>query len=298
MSVPITVHPLSDGFAAALSGVDMRLARDASIANEVVDILKKYPVCVVRHAEPLSDEEHIAFSHLLGPVEAKPVLTVSARGQNRIPHHEIIDQSNLNETGEIYADEDRRLAFKRANRLWHTDMSFHSVRATYSLLSAHVLPPDGGPATELADMRAAYDALPRDTKSKIDGLVAEHSYWHSRVAGGGPEATPEERASRPPARHPLVHDRHGRKALYLASHASHIEGLPTEESRVLLDELMAFATRPRFVYAHHWQVGDVLIWDNLATMHRARPFNDRYQIRDVRRTTCREADPRGQISPG
>ena len=295
--MPISVHPLSDGFAATLSGVDMRASHDSSVVDEVGRILMEYPVCVVRHAEPLSDEEHIAFSCLLGPVEAKPVLTVSSRGENRIPHHEIIDQSNLNETGEVYADEDRRLAFKRANRLWHTDMSFHTVRATYSLLSAHALPPDGDPATEFADMRAAFQALSTEKKNRINGLVAVHSYWHSRVAGGGPEATPEERASRPPARHPLVHDRHGRKALYIASHASDIEGLPTEEGQALLEELMAFATQPQFVYAHRWQIGDVVIWDNLATMHRARPFDDRHQIRDVRRTTCREADPGGSISP-
>lgn len=291
--MPITIQPLSDGFAAEIAGVDLRAAVTDRQLAEIVDALSIYPVCVVRHETPLSDEEHIAFSRLLGPVEAKPVLTVSAAGTNRIPHFEIIDQSNLNETGSIYADEDRRLAFKRANRLWHTDMSFHSIRATYSLLSAHVLPSDGGPATEFADMRAAYDALSRETKERINGLVAEHSYWHSRIAGGGPEATAEEKASRPPARHPLVHVRHGRKALYLASHASHIVGWPVEEGRALLEELMAFATQPRFVYAHHWQVGDVLIWDNLATMHRARPFDDRNQVRDVRRTTCREANPKG-----
>ena len=83
----------------------------------------------------------------------------------------------------------------------------------------------------------------------------------------------------------------GRKALYVASHASHIVEWPEEDGRALLDELLAFATQPQFIYAHQWQVGDVVIWDNLATMHRARPFDDRNQIRDVRRTTCREADP-------
>ncbi|MGB0630606.1 MAG: TauD/TfdA dioxygenase family protein [Alphaproteobacteria bacterium] len=285
----LTIQPISDGFAVVLTGIDLRDAHDPVILAEVLDALARFPVCVVRHEDPLSDDEHIAASRLLGPVEARPVLTVSDGGANRIPHYEIIDQSNLDETGAIYADQDRRLAFKRANRLWHTDMSFHSVRATYSLLSAHVLPEGGGPPTEFADMRAAYDALPEMTKQRLGGMVAEHSYWYSRVAGGGPEATPEELASRPPARHPLVHERHGRKALYLASHASHIVGLPAQEGRDLLDELMSLATRPEFVYAHDWRVGDVVIWDNLATMHRARPFDDRNHIRDVRRTTCQEA---------
>jgi len=287
----VIARQIGKSFAAEVYGIDLwqKLAPDD--IKKLKTILDRYPVAVFRHHTPLTDEEHISFSRLLGPVESKPVLTTSASGKNRIPHFEIIDQSNLDESGGIYADDDRRLAFKRANRLWHTDMSFHSNRATWSLLSAHTLPSDGGPPTEFANMRAAYKALPEDMKRKIDRLTAEHSYWYSRVAGGGPPATAEELASRPPARHPLVHERGGRKALYVASHASHIVEWPEEDGRALLDELLAFATQPQFIYAHQWQVGDVVIWDNLATMHRARPFDDRNQIRDVRRTTCREADP-------
>jgi alpha-ketoglutarate-dependent 2,4-dichlorophenoxyacetate dioxygenase len=284
------IRALQSEFAAEFGGIDLRRGTDDSTVAEIVRAMEVFPVAVVRHSVPLKDEEHIAFSRRLGPVEAKPVLTVAANGGNRIPHFEIIDQSNLDETGGIYADDDRRLAFKRANRLWHTDMSFHPVRATYSLLSAHALPPDGGPPTEFADMRAVYDALPENMKSRIANLSAEHSYWHSRVMGGGPPATADEIASRPPAQHPLVHERGGRRTLYIASHASRIVGWPEDEGRALLAELMEFATRPKFVYAHQWQVGDVLIWDNLATMHRARPFDDRNQVRDVRRTTCRERD--------
>lgn len=287
----LDVRPLHPTFGAELTGIDLRRDTDGASVAGLVRAMDEFAVCVVRHTLPLSDEEHIAFSRRLGPVEARPVLTVAASGENRIPHYEIIDQSNLDETGGIYADDDRRLAFKRANRLWHTDMSFHPIRATYSLLSAHALPPGGGPPTEFTDMRAVYDALPADMKTRIGGLAAEHSYWYSRVAGGGPPATAEEIASRPPAQHALVHERGGRKALYIASHASHVIGWPEDEGRALLEELMDFATRPQFVYAHEWRVGDMLIWDNLATMHRARPFDDRRQVRDVRRTTCREAVP-------
>ncbi len=206
-----------------------------------------------------------------------------------MPYPEIIDQSNMDETGEIYADEDRRLAYKRANRLWHTDMSFYDVRATYSLLSGHVVPPNGG-ETEFTDMRAAWDAVPAARRPELESLVVEHSYWHSRVLGGGPEPTPEERRTRPPAQHKLVHvhEPSGRKALYLASHAMGIVGWETARARALIEELMAVATEPRFVYAHHWRRGDVLIWDNLATMHRATAFDDRVFKRDMRRTTCRE----------
>ena len=125
-----------------------------------------------------------------------------------------MDQCNRDEVGEIYADDDRGLAYKRANRLWHTDMSFYDVRATYSLLSAHAVPPSGA-ETEFTDMRAVWDALPLSLKDEVAGLVAEHSYWHSRVLGGGPEPTEEERRTRPPARHSLahVHAPSGRTAL-------------------------------------------------------------------------------------
>ncbi len=289
--MPVSFHPLKPGFAAKIEGIDLHDSLEDSQVAAVSAMLAVYPVCVVHHETPLSDDEHITFSQRLGPIEAASILTVSAQGRNRRPRSEIIDQGNLDQDGVILPEGDRRLAFKRANRLWHTDMSFHPNRATYSLLSAHVLPPDGGPPTEFTDMRAAYDALSESMKHRISDLSAEHSYWYSRVSGGGPEPTEEELASRPPARHPLVHVRHGRKALYLASHASRIVGWPEDEGLALIRELMALATREEFTYAHYWNTGDILIWDNLATMHRARPFEDQTFVRDVRRTTCREARP-------
>ena len=148
-------------------------------------------------------------------------------------------------TAAVFREDDRQLLFKRANRLWHTDLSFHPVRATYSLLSAHHLPPGGGPDTEFADLRAAYDALPQAMKARLEHLVAWHSYWHSRVLGGGPEATKEERESRPPAAHRLVqiHPGSGRKTLYLASHAFCIDGMDDEAARALLEELTGLRHR-------------------------------------------------------
>ena len=286
----LTAKPLHPLFAAELAGIDLRHAFDAAGIGEIVQALERYAVCVARHEAPLSNREHIDFSLRLGPIERGPTPRIAGTGL-RIPHNEIIDQSNLDERGGIYRDDDRRIMYKRANRLWHTDMSFYPVRATYSLLSAHTVPPSGAD-TEFADMRAVYDALPEDMKSRIDGLSAEHSYWYSRRLGGGPEPTEEERRSRPPARHRLVHVHagSGRKTLYIASHASHIVGRPIAEGRSLLRELMAFATRPEFVYGHKWQTGDVVIWDNLCTMHRATPFDDTTYRRDMRRTTCRERE--------
>jgi alpha-ketoglutarate-dependent 2,4-dichlorophenoxyacetate dioxygenase len=154
------------------------------------------------------------------------------------------------------------------------------------MLHARVIPPDGAD-TEFVDTRAVYDALPDPMKSRVEGAVAEHSIWHSRAKLGGYAPSDEERASRPPARHPLVrrHPGSGRKALYIASHASHIIGRPHEEGRALLEELIEFATRPQFVYAHKWRVGDLVIWDNRCTLHRATPYQSSRYVRDLRRTT-------------
>jgi alpha-ketoglutarate-dependent 2,4-dichlorophenoxyacetate dioxygenase len=275
-------------FAAEISGIDMRHDKDAETVASLVAAMNEYAVCVVPHETPLTNDEHIAFSALLGPMESGQVPNMVGNGV-RVPYDEIVDQSNLDGDGNIFPEDSKRLMYKRANRLWHIDMSFHDIRATWSLLSAHIVPPEGG-QTELVDMRAVYDDLPESLKSRLDGLVAEHSYWYSRVLGGGPEPTETERATRPPARHPLVHAHpgSGRKVLYLASHISGIVGWPDDETKDLLDELRTGATQPPYVFAHEWSVGDVLIWDNLATMHRATPFNDQQYVRDMRRTTCRE----------
>jgi alpha-ketoglutarate-dependent 2,4-dichlorophenoxyacetate dioxygenase len=288
--MPVTVKPLHPLIGAEISGFDMRRPVDAATLKEIVAAMDRWAVGVFRNPAPLSDEQHIAFSRQLGPIQKSEVLMVEGR-KPRLPYGEIIDQSNLDHRGEIFAQNDKQLLYKRANQLWHTDMSFHPVRATYSLLSAHLIPP-GGADTEFADMRAAYDALPGAMKAKLEGLVAEHSYWHSRVVAGGPEPTAAERNSRPPARHPLVHVHPGskRKALYLASHASNIVGWPVKEGQALLRELTELATQPQFIYRHVWQLGDVVAWDNLCTMHRATPFEDTTHRRDMRRTTVREAE--------
>ncbi len=280
------LHPL---FAAELTGIDMRRDTDAASIAAVKRTMDQYAVCIVPHDRPLTDEAHIAFSAQLGPIERRPILKVQGAEKLRVPHHEIIDQSNLDGDGNIYPEGDKRLWYKRANRQWHTDVSFHPVRATYSLLSCHITPPGGAP-TEFADMRAVYDALPAAMKARLEGLVAEHSYWYSRVLAGGPEASEAEKATRPPAQHPLVHvhPTSGRKVLYIASHIQRILGMAPDESRALVQELTAFATQERFVFRHEWRVGDVAIWDNLATMHRATPFDDQAHVRDMRRTTCRE----------
>ena len=153
-----------------------------------------YAVCVLP-AQHLTDEQQIAFSCLYGPLEFQPVFTLN----RRLEHREIFDVSNLDADGGILNENDPRSAFMRGNQLWHTDSSFRQESATWSMLHAKVIPPEGGD-TEFADTRAAYDALPGAMRTSLEGLVAEHSLWHSRAKLGGYVPTEEERRSLPSAR--------------------------------------------------------------------------------------------------
>ena len=161
-------------------------------------------------------------------------------------------------------------------------------------LLAKVVPPVAAD-TEFADMRGAYDALPAETKAQLEGLRVHHTVTHSRQTLGF-EFSEDEREILKGAVHPLVRTipRSQRRALYPASHASRIIDWPVPEGRLLLRDLMEHATRPEFVYRHAWRVGDLVIWDNRATMHRARPFDDAKYRRELRRVTTRI----GNGSPG
>jgi len=171
------------------------------------------------------------------------------------------------------------------DRLWRTDSSFKPVPARYSLLSARAIPSAGG-ETQFADLRAAYDALPDPIRQQLEGLVAEHSILYSRSTIGFTDFSDEERAALPPVPQRLVrvHPGSKRKTLYLASHAMAIRGMPVPEARLLLRELADHGTQAQFVYPHRWRRGDLVMWDNRCTMHRARPF-DLGERRDMHRTT-------------
>jgi len=196
------------------------------------------------------------------------------------------DISNIDHQGKLLAEDDQRRLHNRANQLWHTDNTFKHVPARCSLLSAREIPPTGG-NTEFADMRAAYDALSEDRKSEIDGLIVEHSIYRSREVMGFTDFSDAARAELPPVQQVLVreHPATGRKALYIASHASHVIGWPEDEGRRLIEELIALATRPEFVYRHRWREGDLIVWDNRCTMHRARPYEEMNERRVLHRTT-------------
>jgi taurine dioxygenase len=159
----------------------------------------------------------------------------------------------------------------RGNYFWHTDKSYHAVPSLMTMLHAVELPPAGGD-TQFANMVLAYHELAPAMKERLAGLRAIHSWEASRLASGSRPASEAEKRERPPVSHPIVrtHPETGEQALYIGTHAAGgIEGMAETEGKALLAELMDHATQPRFIYTHHWQPGDLVIWDNRALLHRA-----------------------------
>ncbi len=269
-------------FAGEVSGIDLtRPLSDAEVAA-VHAGMDRFGVLVF-HDQQLSDDQQLAFSRQLGPLEQ--ATGDIAAPQDRRMSMDLNDISNLDKHGEVLPRDDRRRLFGLGNQLWHSDSSFKDVPAKYSLLSARKIPPTGG-NTEFADMRAAYDALDEATKREIHDLICAHSQVFSRGILGFDDFTEAERQKWAPVRQRLVrrHPITGRLSLYLASHAGGIEGWPVPEARAFLRDLTEHATQRQFVYAHVWKPWDLVMWDNRVTMHRARRY-DPAEVRDMRRTT-------------
>jgi alpha-ketoglutarate-dependent 2,4-dichlorophenoxyacetate dioxygenase len=280
------LHP---HFVAEVSPVDLREVHEAETLAAIRAGMDEHGVLVFRD-QPFTDDQQLAFAQRLdGQLHAKT--GTAALGLNRLGNDALVDISNLDEHGDITRPDNRRRVYGLGNRLWHTDASFQDPPGRYSMLSAKVIPPVGAD-TEYADMRAAYDALPAEMKTRLEGLRVHHSIAYSRQTLGF-EFSPEEAGRLEGAIHPLVRTipRSRRRSLYLASHASRIIDWPLPEGRLLLRDLTEHATQREFVYRHTWAVGDLVIWDNRATMHRARPFDDLAHRRELRRVTTLDVEP-------
>jgi alpha-ketoglutarate-dependent 2,4-dichlorophenoxyacetate dioxygenase len=281
--MPLSFRQLGACFAAEVSSIDLRQVHDPATLAELRAGMDRYAVLVFRD-QPFTDEEQLAFAQRFdGTLHAQTSTAVIAK--NRFGNEALTDISNVGADGSILPPDDRRRMSGISNRLWHTDASFVDPAGRYSMLSARVLPPVRAD-TEFADMRAAWDALPEETKTAIQGLEVHHSIVHSREVLGF-QFDEAERARLPGAIHPLVRTlpATGRRSLYLASHASRIVDWPLPEGRLLLRDLIEHATQREFLYRHEWRPRDLVIWDNRTTMHRARPFDDRAHRRELRRTT-------------
>ncbi|MXO58459.1 TauD/TfdA family dioxygenase [Altererythrobacter salegens] len=281
--MPLQVDPILPRFGAYCSGLDLTRKLSPEEVKQVTDAMDTWGVTVWRDTG-MSDADHVEFSRNFGYLERVP----AREGiKYRLPFRELFDASNLNPEGEITQDP-AAIQYRKGDRLWHTDSAFMEMRTSYSLLLAHSVPPEGG-ETWFADTRSAYDDLPQDMKDFLEDKVGINSLWWSRKLAGA-DIPDEEIDARFKARHPLVHVHKGsgRKSLFIAAHTMDIEGMDKAEGRAMIRQLIEHCTQPQYVFSHSWQVGDMVIWDNLCSMHRGGEYAyDKYK-RDMRRTTVRE----------
>jgi len=282
--MPITTTRLTPHFAAQIAGVDITRPVDDATWRDIRAAFEEHSVLLFR-GQPLTDEQQIAFSQRFGRLEV-------TRSMNPAAGTPFARQSNLDiKTGEVIPADDRRMIYQLANMLWHSDSSFKPVPSLCSLLSARIVPPEGG-ATEFASARCAYPSLPEALKRRArDAIVVPDFSWSRDQIRPG-FFTDKERAEYPPVRHPLVRQNfvNGRESLFLGAHASHVEGLPVAEGRAFLKELLEHVTQPQFCYRHEWQEGDLIIWDNRCVLHRATPYDTARYKRLMQRTTV-SGDP-------
>src|SRR5262245_43077110 len=283
-AMTITVTPLTPAFAARVGNVDTGRPVPHTVWAEIRAAFEEHSVLVFG-GQFLDDDRQIAFSRRFGPLEM-------TRSMNPAAGTVFARQSNLDvATGDVIPAEDRRMVYQLANMLWHSDSSFKPVPSLCSLLSARIVPPEGG-ATEFASARAAYPSLPGPLRRRVEGAIVVHDFAWSRDQIRPGFFTDKERAEYPPVRHPMVRTNpaNGRKSLFLGAHASYIEGLPVEEGRAILAELLDHVTQPHFRYRHEWTEGDLVIWDNRCVLHRATPYDSARYKRLLQRTTV-SGDP-------
>ena len=279
----ISIRQLHPHFVGEVSGVDLTRPLTPDQAFEIEAGMDKYAVLVF-HNQDITDEQQLAFAENFGPRENRKGGSVTKKDDYRLSSG-LADVGNLDKDGKPLPRDHRTHLFNLGNCLWHSDSSFRPIPAKFSLLSARVVNPKGG-NTEFADMRAAYDALDDETKAEIEDMICEHSLMYSRGSLGFLDYSEEEKQMFKPVLQRLVrtHPMHGRKSLYLSSHAGAIQGMSVPEARVLLRDLTEHATQPEFVYVHKWKLHDLVMWDNRQTVHRVRRY-DQSQPRDMRRAT-------------
>ena len=283
----ISLHPFENGFGAELKGLDLSEPLDETTFNNWLAAFERYSVLVIR-GQSFDDARHVAFSRWFGDLEEYEDPKDQAEGFKTIIRISNIDKY----TNKIKSlDDIGHKSFTLGTSDWHTDSSFRHVPSKASLLFAREVPPEGGD-TAFASTSMAYEALPEEKKRAIAGLTVIHDFEETRRRFGLPPRPPEIRAKLPPVSHPLVTQLpDGRKALLLGMHAARIEAMQPAESRALLDELLAFATQPQFVYRHQWRIGDLVMWDNRCTLHRAMPYELENDRRLLHRTTVAGEGP-------
>ncbi len=280
----LQIEPLTPVFGARISGFSIREGVDESVMAEIEQAFEKYSVLLFPD-QPVDDDEQIAFSERLGPLESTLPGAVGAGSK-------VARIANIMPDGTLKDPNGHQALFTRANIFWHTDSSFKPVPAKASLLSARRIPKAGGD-TEFASTRAAYESLPLELRAKLQGLIVIHDIAHSRAMLTPEALSPAQREAMPPVEQSLlrVNPINGRKSLLIGSHAARIKGWDETASEDLLAELMTVTTKPEHTYRHHWTVDDIIMWDNRAALHRGHEYDEINDRRLMIRTTLAGLGP-------
>ena len=273
-----SIEPLHADFGARVSGVDFSAGVDPGTAAQIHALIDEYSF-VLFPGQARNDEWQFAFTQALGNPEPSHV----AKGEGKLEYFGTI--GNVQQDGSVLGNDHRKTRFLTGNNLWHTDASFKPVPAMLSIMCAYETPSEGG-ETLFVSNRAAYDRLDEDEQARLDPMIGVHDYVFSRSKVGPDAVTPELAATLPPVRQRLVRRNpgNGRKNLFIGSHVREIEGMPEPESRALLDGLVEHATAANAIYAHPWQPGELVIWDNRCLLHRGAGYDADKHRRYMRQT--------------
>ena len=288
---PFKINPLGNALGAEVLGLDLAQPAGPELIRQMKEALNRYGVLCFREQD-LTEDQQIAFSRLWGPLEDFP------EENKTVAAATVYHVANVSTQGEHLPETDHRVIFQKVNALWHTDSSYRYIPSYASLLYGIEVMPAGaeGGRTGFANMVAAYEALPDEMKARIEPLHMVHSYEHGRrVYGSLPPLSNFEKNAVPPVSHPLVRvhlDAGGRRSLYITANAGNeISGMPLEEGQALHARLIEHAARPEFCYFHTWKKGDLVVWDNRTTLHKAERYDMARYRRVFRRTTVAGEGP-------
>lgn len=274
------VHP---HIGAEIAGLDLREPVDEATFAALRDAFHRYSVLVFRD-QGVTDDQQVAFSRRFGKLE-RTSFAIAA------PNPYVYSLSNVDDAGNVLAPDAKRRTFLLVNERWHTDSSFRAIPAMASVLSAREVPPAEGD-TCFASMRVGYATLTPERQEALEGLVGMHHYAYSLSLFGDGGVSQEEKNALPPAAHPLVrtHEPTGEKSLFVSGHIERIVGMPSEEGRALVAELIDWCARPEYVYRHRWRRHDLVMWDNRCVLHRATVIPETRR-RIMHRTTIAGSGP-------
>tara|TARA_B110000261_G_scaffold81294_1_gene93396 strand:- start:344 stop:1195 length:852 start_codon:yes stop_codon:yes gene_type:complete len=271
------INKLKKFIGVEINDLDITKILDIGIINEISELLSEFSVVVIRD-QNITNDQHIKFSECFGNLEQTKVGTDGSGSK-------LIILRNFDEDGNIVSPTDRQRLNNLANKEWHSDSSFKKIPSKLSILSAKMIPSNGGD-TEFLSMRAAYNSLPENLKLNIEDKVCWHDYSHGRLKIDPNLVTSEEKKALPPVKQKLVlnNKKYG-KSLYLGAHCSKIDGMTENESQNLLKEIYEFVDNKSFVYSHIWKPYDLIMWDNRSVLHRATPIKGKIEKRLMVRTT-------------